>query len=98
MTRSAAAVRQADATLGPATSFTTSYTPNAVNQYAQIDPPQAIEVAGLTVPEVTQVSVNGGTTKMQVFSTGTLTKLWGYKDTNPLFTPGSTAGVVFELN
>lgn len=62
MTRSAAAVRQADATLGPATSFTTSYTPNAVNQYAQIDPPQAIEVAGLTVPEVTQVSVNGAPT------------------------------------
>ncbi len=54
MTRSAAAVRQADATLGPATSFTTSYTSNAVNQYAQIDPPQAIEVAGLTVPEVTR--------------------------------------------
>ena len=62
MTRSAAAVRQADATLGPATSFTTSYTPNAVNQYAQIDPPHAIEVAGLTVPEVTQVSVNGAPT------------------------------------
>ncbi|MCB1210509.1 MAG: RHS repeat-associated core domain-containing protein [Verrucomicrobiales bacterium] len=41
------------------TTFTTTYTPNNVNQYSAINHPQALEIDGLTEPTVQKVTING---------------------------------------